>query len=84
VRAEARGSAAQQEGGTAGHVDHATVKAGLRHRASREPVVHWRRVNPVLPDLRVDEEHRDGRVPLRRVRHDATVMTRHTVPDLLA
>jgi hypothetical protein len=84
VRPETRGSAAQQESGTAGHIDHATVQAGLGHRASRNPVVHRRRVNSVFPDLRVDEHHCDGCVPLRRVGYNATVVTRQSVPDLLA
>ena len=80
VRSEARCSAAQQECGTTGHVDHAAVEAGLRHRASCDPVVHRRRIDPVLTDLGVDQHHRDGRVPLGRVGHDATVVTRQMVP----
>ena len=84
MRVEAGRPAAQQECGPAGYVDHAAVEAGLRHRASRYPVVHRRRIDPVLADLRLDEQHRHGRVPLRRVGYDSTVMTGHMVPDPLA
>ena len=84
MRVEARRPAAQQECGPAGYVDHPAVEAGLRHRASRYPVVDRRRIDPVLADLRVDEQHRHGRVPLRRVGDDATVMAGQMVPDLLA
>ena len=46
------------------------------HRPAVDPVVDGRGIDPVFTDLGVDEHHRDGRVPLRRVGHGAAVVTR--------
>ena len=74
MRREPRSPAAQQERGAARDVDHPAVEAGLQQSAPVDPVVDMRRIDPVLTDLGVDEHHRDGRVPLRRVGHDAAVV----------
>src|SRR5262245_14063907 len=38
------------------------------------PAVYVDRVHPVIAGVGVDEDHSDGRVPLRRIGHGATVM----------
>ena len=43
-----------------------------------DPVVDGRRVDPVLADFGVDEHHRDGRVPLRRIGHFTALVARQT------
>jgi|GEM_PF-5464857 len=77
------GPATQKERGTAGDVDHAAVER-VRHRASRDPVIHRRRIDPVLSHFGVDQQHGDGRVTLRRVVDRATVVGGQPVADLLA
>ena len=66
MRSQVRRPAAQQESGATGYVEHRAVER-LRRRPPGGRVVDGCRIHPVLAGLGVDEDHRDGGVPFRRV-----------------